>query len=183
MNDEKIIDLYFERSESAISETSAKYGGYCHTIAYRILLSNDDAEECVDDTYVKAWNTIPPNRPRRLKSFLATITRNLAINRIEYETAKKRNVPICNIIDEFYEAIPEERADECDSLVLKDAINSFLSSLDKRTRVVFMRRYWYMMSVAEIARGMDMSESNVTVTLFRTRKKFREHLLKQGVEI
>lgn len=183
MNDEEIIDLYFERSESAISETKTKYGGYCHTIAYRILFSNDGAEECVDDTCVKVWNTIPPERPKFFKSFLAAITRNIAINKIEYENAKKRNIPICNIMDEFYEAIPEQRADECDTLALKEAINSFLASLDKRTRVVFMRRYWYMMSIAEIAKSMDMTENNVGVMLFRTRNKFREHLLSQGVEI
>ena len=183
MNDEEIIDLYFARSESAIIETRAKYGGYCHTIAYRILLSNDDAEECVDDTYVKVWNAIPPERPRLFKSFLAKITRNLAINRVEYETAQKRNMPILSIMDEFYESIPEEKADECDNIALKDAINSFLSGLDKRTRVIFMRRYWYMMSISEIAHSMDMSESNVAVTLYRTRKEFKEHLLVKGVEL
>ena len=181
MEDEKIIALYWERSENAIRETEAKYGKYCHTVAYHILHSHEDADECVDDTLHCAWNTIPPEKPNKLHSFLARITRNIAIDRYRFGIAQKRAATLDWIVDEYWECIPNGEASIEDSFALRQAINGFLASLDTRTRVIFMRRYWYAMSVKEIARGMGLSESHVSVTLHRTRKKFKDYLTREGI--
>lgn len=184
MEDNRIVDLYFERSETAISETSQKYGKYCHCIAYNILNSELDAEECVNDTYLRAWDAIPPARPRLLKSFLGRITRNLALDRYDREHAVKRGGECEIALDELGECIPESDGREMsDELAMKESINRFLASLPKQTRIIFIRRYWYLISVADIASGMGLSVSNVKVILMRTRKKFKEHLEKEGISI
>lgn len=161
MEDKQIVDLYFARAEAAISETQKKYGRYCHYIAYNILYSDQDAEECVNDTYIKAWNAMPPHRPTQLSAFLGKITRNTALDRYAYMKAQKRSGEVA----------------------LKEAVNGFLRSLPAQTRVVFVRRYWYMSPVKEIARDYGMTVSNVKVTLLRTRNKFREYLEKEGIEV
>ena len=181
MEDERIVMLYFERNEDAIRETKAKYGQYCYTVAYRILHSPEDSDECVNDTLNGAWNAIPPERPTKLQSFLARITRNIAIDRYRYDNAQKRGAEVESAIDEYFECIPNKDAQIDDELALKQAINGFLESLDVRTRVIFMRRYWYSMSVKEIADGMRISESNVSVILHRTRSKFKDYLTKEGI--
>ena len=181
MEDESIITMYQQRNENAIRETDAKYGRYCYTVAYNILHSEENALECLDDTYSTAWNTIPPERPTRLKCFLARITRNIAIDRYRYENAKKRLAQTENIVEEYWECIPSTDAPIDDELMLKQAINSFLSGLDTRDRVIFMRRYWYSMSVCDIAKSMHLSESHTSVILHRTRKKFKDHLTKEGI--
>ena len=183
MEDERIVMLYWERNEDAIRETAVKYGKYCYTVAYNILGSREDSDECVNDTWHGAWRAIPPERPTRLKSFLARITRNLAIDRYRYESVQKRGKEVESIVDEYWECIPNGEAPIEDTLILKQAINSFLSSLDTRTRVIFMRRYWYAMGVSEIAKGMHLSESYISVTLHRTRSKFKDHLTKEGIFI
>ena len=185
MEDEKIVELYLERSETAISETQKKYGRYCFTVAYNVLYSKEDAEECVNDTFEKAWNSIPPQKPRIFSAFLGAITRNLALDRYEQSHAKKRYSPAETALEELGECIPaaEDGADISDTLALKDAINGFLASLPKRTRIVFMRRYWYFCSVSEIAEGMGMTEANVKVLLLRTRKKFKAYLEKEGITL
>ena len=184
MEDNRIVDLYFERSETAIFETSQKYGKYCHCIAYNILNSELDAEECVNDTYLRAWDAIPPERPRLLKSFLGRITRNLALDRYDREHAVKRGGEGDIALDELGECIPDSDGREMsDELAMKESINRFLASLSKQTRIIFMRRYWYLMSIANIASGMGLSVSNVKVILMRTRKKFKEHLEKEGISI
>ena len=181
MDDRQIIDLYYAREETAISETADKYGKYCYSIAYNILHSHEDSAECVNDTLNGAWNAIPPERPTRLQSFLARITRNIAIDRFRYNTAQKRSAEVENVIDEYWQCIPNQEASIEDELVLKDAINGFLESLDKRTRIIFMRRYWYAMSVKDIARNMKLAESHVSAILHRTRKKFKEYLTEEGI--
>ncbi len=181
MEDEKIIELYWERNESAIQETESKYGKYCHTIAYNILHSHDESDECVNDTWVNAWNTIPPEKPTRLQYFLARITRNIAIGRYRHDNAQKRSADMTSAIDEYWECIPNQDASIENELALKQAINSFLKRLDTRTRIIFMRRYWYSMSVKDIADSMNMSESNISVILHRTRNKFKNHLTKEGI--
>lgn len=182
MEDSKIIELYFERSESAISETQSKYGSYCHSIAYNILRSNEDAEECVSDTYIKIWNAIPPTRPSNLSAFIASITRNAALNMYAKSKTQKRYNAAEALLSELSECISSSSdMHVADEIALKDAVNSFLSSLSKKTRIVFMRRYWYFDSVAEIAKLCSMSESNVKVSLMRTRKKFKDHLKKEGI--
>ena len=185
MEDEKIVNLYLERSETAISETQKKYGRYCFTVAYNVLYSKEDAEECVNDTFEKAWNSIPPQKPRIFSAFLGAITRNLALDRYEQSHAKKRYSPAETALEELGECIPaaEDGADISDTLALKDAINGFLASLNEQTRVIFMRRYWYFCSIKEIAKSLDLTESKVKVSLMRTRNAFKEYLEQQGIII
>ena len=178
MDDSRIIELFFCRDESAIDETRKKYGNYCYKIAYNILSSPEDSEECVSDTYLRAWNSIPPTRPERLQSFLGTITRNLALDRYDRIKAQKRTGAAL-IFEELSECLPDRESDETGDL--KDAINSFLASLPKHTRIIFMRRYWYLSPISEIARDMGMTEGSIKVLLHRTRKKFKAHLEKEGI--
>ena len=182
MDDQKIIELYFARSEDAIRETDAKYGRYCHTVAYNVLHSNADAEECVNDTYIRAWESIPPKQPSRLSTFLAKITRNLALDRIDYYNAEKRPQNTVSLIEELGEctAAGDEILDE---IALRDSLNSFLGDLKKKTRMIFMQRYWYLRSIAEISCDFGISESNVKVILHRTRNELREHLAKNGFDV
>ena len=183
MEDERIITLYWERDENAIRETELKYGNYCHTIAYNILHSHEDSDECVNDTLSSAWDTIPPEKPNNLRCFLSRLTRNIALDRYRYDNAKKRAAVLDVCIDEYAECMPSKEASIEDETMLKDAVNSFLSSLDAKTRIIFMRRYWYSMSLRDIARGMRLSENHVGVILHRTRNKFKNHLTKEGILI
>ena len=184
MEDQQIVDLYWQRNEKALSQTQKKYGKYCHSIAFAILYSSEDAEECVNDTLLRAWSAIPPARPGRLSTFLGKITRNLAIDRLDKNTAQKRSGPVEIILDELSECIPDTGAeDPTDQIAMGDAINSFLASLDKETRVMFMQRYWYALPIKSIARELEKSESYVKVTLMRTRNKFKEHLEKEGIVV
>ena len=181
MEDERIVMLYWQRDESAIRETKMKYEKYCYTVAYNILHSHEDSDECVNDTWNGAWNAMPPEKPTRLQGFLARITRNIAIDRFRRDSAQKRSAEVECVIDEYWECIPNGEASIEDELVLKQAIDGFLASLDTRSRVIFMRRYWYSMSVKDIASGMRLSESNVTIILHRTRSKFKDYLAKEGI--
>ena len=184
MEDQQIVDLYWQRNEKALSQTQKKYGKYCHSIAFAILYSSEDAEECVNDTLLRAWSAIPPARPGRLSTFLGKITRNLAIDRLDKNTAQKRSGPVEIVLDELSECIPDTDAENpTDKIALSDAINSFLASLDKETRVMFMQRYWYASPIKSIARELEKSESYVKVTLMRTRNKFKEHLEKEGIVV
>ncbi len=184
VEDERIVDLYFERSETAITETEHKYGRYCHYIAYNILSSDLDAEECVNDTYLRAWESIPPQRPKLLKSFLGKITRNLALDRYDRDHAEKRGGGMELALEEIGECVPEGDGREMsDEISLKETLDRFLASLPKQTRIIFMRRYWYLCPISNIARDLGLSVSNVKVILMRTRKKLREHLEKEGISI
>ncbi|MBQ4120732.1 MAG: sigma-70 family RNA polymerase sigma factor [Clostridia bacterium] len=183
MDDNKIIALYFERSEDAIAESEKKYGKYCYKIAKNILTSHEDVEECVSDTWLKAWGVIPPQRPKKLSAFFGTITRNLALNRVESIFAEKRGGVLLPILDELAEILPADGGEEetVDAIVMKDAINSFLASLSPEVRKIFLQRYWYCRSVKEIARDFGRSENDLYVILHRTRKDFKAHLDKKGV--
>ncbi len=181
MEDERIVMLYWERNENAILESERKYGKYCFSIAYNVLHSHEDSNECVNDTWKSAWEAMPPEKPNVLQSFLARITRNIAIDRYRRDSAQKRSAEVDKNIDEYYECIPNKDAPIDDEVVLKQAINGFLSSLDTATRVIFMRRYWYSMSVKDIAKSMRLSESHISVILHRTRNKFKEYLTKEGI--
>ena len=184
ISDIRIIELYFERSEAAISATEEKYGKYCRTVAYNVLFSHEDAEECVNDAYLRVWNSVPPERPVNFKAFLAKIVRNLSLDRYFKNKAKKRSQYAESAFDELSECLPDTRVSSVsDDIALKDSINSFLASLPAETRMIFMQRYWYFLSVSEIAKKRGVSENKVKVTLSRTRKKFREHLLNEGIEI
>lgn len=182
MQDEMILDLYFARDESAIAETDAKYGAYCFRIANNILALREDCEECVNDTWLRAWNTIPPTRPSIFSAFLAKVTRNLAINRFNYESAKKRNQGVTVAIDELGECTGTETVESVvDINELKNAINTFLGDLPERERNVFIRRYFFADSTSDIASKYSLSEANVLTILSRTRKKLKNHLVKEGL--
>ena len=184
MDDKQIVALYWERSETAITETEKKYGKYCHYIAHNILYSDQDAEECVNDTYQKAWETMPPKKPELLSAYLGRLTRHIAINRYIHNRAQKRTPDVEVIFTEAEEFIPDPAgSDISDEIHLRDAINSFVASLSQEVRVVFVRRYWYMSSVKDIATDYDMTESNVKVMLMRTRNKFKDYLEKEGITI
>ena len=185
MTDEKIIDLYFERDERAITETDSKYGKYFRYIAFSILKDNDDAKEITNDTYMRAWSVIPPKRPDPLKTFLGKITRRLSINRLETRLAKKRGGGEYDLIyDELSEVIAEEKDSSPDEAIsLRDAINEFLSSLSMDERAIFICRYWYMHSVKEISLKLSFSESKIKMSLLRSRIKLKDKLLKEGFEI
>lgn len=179
-----MIDLYFARSEEAISQTAAYYGAYCKTIAGSILNCDEDIEECVNDTYLQAWNSIPPARPYSLKAYLAKITRNLAIHRREKERAEKRGggeIPL--VLSELAECIPDPASieDGFSQNALADALNRFLDGISKEKRIVFLRRYWYNASVKEIARDLGMTEAKVKTILHRTRGELRLALEKEGI--
>ena len=186
MTDERIVELYWERSEEAIEETDKAYGRYFHYIAYGILRDDGDSEETVNDTYLKAWNTIPPERPKHLKAFLGRITRQLSINRLEQNTAQKRgNGQYLLALDELDECIPDGDggSDIGELTALRESLNRFLRSLPPEARRVFIRRYWHMHTVSEIADQFSMSESKVKSLLMRTREKLKKHLDKEGFGI
>ena len=181
--DEEIVNLYFDRSEEAIAACQVKYGKSCHTVAYNILHSDEDAEECVNDTWLRAWNSIPPERPTRLGAWLSTVTRRLALTRYEKKTAAKRYGGMETSLEELSECVTAGSLTIADEVALSEAINGFLASLPTRTRMIFMRKYWYMDSIADIAKALGMGESAVKVTLHRTREKFRKHLAKEGITV
>ena len=183
MEDQSIIALFFERSENAIEETDKKYGKYLGVVAERILSSRELSEECVADTYLKVWNTIPPERPSILKAFLAKVTRNTALDRLDYERAGKRAREFDLVLEEISEAVPASLSDPADELALKSAINTFLASLKKRERIIFLQRYFYFCTVKEIASSLGVSESIVKTVCFRARAKLLLHLTKEGITL
>lgn len=186
MEDDKIIELYFARSGSAITETSAKYGAFFRRISRNILSSEQDAEECVNDTYLKAWNSIPPQKPEKLQAYLARIVRNLSLNRWKKLTADKRGGGEMSVaLSELEECIPaaDTVQRECDRAELSAALNSFLRSLPEEKRSVFLRRYWYLVPVKEIAEQSGMTESKVKSMLLRTRNELRQFLEKEDIAI
>ena len=186
MEDSKIVELYFERDEGAIKETKEKYEKYCSYIACNILNSELDTEECVNDTYLATWNSIPPKKPSSLKAYVGKIVRNLALNRYLASRAKKRNDGVELVLDELSEVLPDSASDGrnlTDELTLKYALNLFVGSLGQETREIFVRRYWYLSSIKEISRDYGISESKVKVTLLRTRELLRDFLRKEGIVI
>lgn len=184
MEDKHIVELYLNRSESAISETAAKYGGYCYSIAYNILTNYEDAEESVSDTYLAAWNAIPPRRPSILAAFLGKITRHISIDRWRARTAYKRGggeVPLA--LEELEECIADDQNVEqvYARRELASTINRFLDSLPETDRSVFLCRYWYLDPIQDIADNFGFSLSKVTSMLYRTREKLRKQLEKEGL--
>ncbi len=183
MEDRKIIDLYLQRDEQAISATSEKYGIYCKSIAMNILGNNQDAEECVNDTYLHAWNSIPPHNPNVLSTFLGKITRNLSFNRYKHNKAEKRGGgEISLVLDELAECLTDgdsvEKAYESEGLT--QAIDTFLDSLTAEKRNIFVCRYWYTESIAEIAKQFGMKQTAVSMTLSRIRGKLLDYLTERG---
>ena len=181
LEEREIVDLFWARSEIAIAETSRKFGHYCMAIAQNILSNRNDAEECVNDTYLAAWNTIPPSRPDKLLAFLGRITRNIALDKYDYNKAQKRNGEFDLVLYELIDCIPAQ--DNYEEGQTAKAISVFLRGLDVDSRNTFIRRYWYSDSISEISKRFGMSGSKVKSMLFRTRKKLRIHLEKEGVSL
>ncbi|MCQ2524699.1 MAG: sigma-70 family RNA polymerase sigma factor [Lachnospiraceae bacterium] len=185
MEDSKIIDLYFERNEKAIDETDIKYGKLCHNIALNILCSIEDSKECVNDTYLGVWNKIPPVRPSNLMAFVCKITKNLALKRLDYNKAQKRDSSATVSFDELNETIADTRDvfGEEDIEKLSRMISDFLSKEKEDSRNIFIRRYWFFDSVSDIAKRYLFSESKVKSSLFNTRNRLRAYLEKEGLVI
>lgn len=186
MKDEEIIALYWDREEAAIAATADKYGSYCHSISMNILHDSEDAEECVNDTYLGAWKSIPPHRPNRLAAFLGKITRNLSINRFRQYTAEKRGAGQVQLaLTELEDCIPAERNVEqaIEEMALASSISQFLCAQPRQRRNIFIRRYWYLDSIRDIATAYGMSESKVASLLFRMRNELKTHLEKEGITL
>ncbi|MCH5205952.1 MAG: sigma-70 family RNA polymerase sigma factor [Oscillospiraceae bacterium] len=184
MEDSEIIGLYFERDERAISETGVKYGRLCFGVAKNILGSSEDAEECVNDTYLNVWNSIPPTKPNDLKAFICKVTRNLSLTRLKYNKAAKRSPEVLLSLSELEEVLPDESAaDGVEAEELGKLISAFLREQKPDSRNVFLRRYWFFDSVSEIAARFSFSESKVKSMLFHTRGKLRKYLKNEGIDI
>ena len=186
MEDREIVKLYFDRNERAIIETSEKYGRYCSHIAMNILHNRSDAEECVNDTYLKTWNAIPPHKPSVLSTFLGKIVRNLSFNRYKSLHSQKRGGYETDLIlDELCEIVSDEESVE-DSVIrgeLVNSVNEFLASLSDEKRYIFIRRYWYSDSISEIASNCRRTENSTSVELSRIRGKLRDFIIERGYEI
>ena len=182
MEDQGIIALFFDRSEQAIEETDKKYGGYCYSIAYNILFNREDSEECVSDTYLAAWNTIPPRRPNFLNAFLAKMTRHISIDRWRKRSAKKRGGgEIFLALEELDDCVDSSSTEtEYEKKELSRVLNQFLSSLPETERNVFLCRYWYLDSIQTISEVSGFSQSKVTSMLHRLRGKLRKKLSEEG---
>lgn len=185
MTDEKIVELFWSRSEQAISETENLYGRYFHYIAYGILLNDEDAKEIVNDAYLKAWNSIPPEKPNSLKGFIGRITRQLSINRLEKMTAQKRGGGEYNIaIEEIKDIVSGEgELTFNEKNELREALEGFLRSLPDEQRRIFIKRYWYMNSISQISKDLFISQSKVKSTLMRTRQKLKNYLIEEGIHL
>lgn len=186
MDDDKIIALYFDRSEQAIQESDKKYGSYCNVIAYNILSSPEDAEECTSDTWLRAWNAIPPTRPANLKAFFGRITRNTALDRYRKRRAEKRGrgeIPAA--LEELGDCVSQEdrTISQLEAKRLTACINAFLWGLPAVKCNMFVLRYWYLEPIAQIAQRMGCSEKTVKNTLYRTRDSLRIYLEREGFEL
>lgn len=181
MDDSRIIELLFQRSESALDAVQQKYGAMCRAIARNLLGSEEDAQECVNDALHGLWNAVPPQRPRKLGAFLAAIVRNLAMKRLSYQNAEKRSGVMLSY-EELSQCIPDVHCAEevLERMVLSDVLNRFLRTLDRDSRDLFLRRYWFCDSVSQIAKGFGISETRVTTKLYRIRKKLKEYLAKEA---
>ncbi len=184
MEDQQIIDLYFDRNEQAITETNVKYGKLCHSIAYNILSNREDSEECVNDTYIGVWNAIPPTRPNNFMAFVCRIARNLSLKRLEFLKREKRSADVILSLDELSAVLPDERyAPDVSDEDVGRLISQFLRTQKEDVRNVFIRKYYFFDSVKEIAERYSFTESKVKNMLFYTRNKLKDYLIKEGVEI
>lgn len=181
MDDSRIIDMFFERSEQGIVELSEQYGNQAKSIANNVLNNIHDAEECVNDALLSLWNQIPPVRPNNLQAYLIKVTKNIALNRLDYNTSKKRNSYFDLALDELQDCISSHETVESKIIEqeLTNAINMFLGTLSKDDRILFVGRYWMGESVAEMAKKLQCSQNIISVKLFRIRKKLKHYLKKE----
>ena len=177
MEDYQIVDLYWARKEKAIDETEKKYGKMLHSLSYSLLSSHEDAEECVNDTYLGAWNTMPSARPMYLGSFLSKITRRLSIDRWRREHREKRG-GVAGVIEELTDCIPDEDtpAREYERGLLRGELNALLRTLPEEKRAIFVRRYFYAQEIRTIAQEVGVSEANVKIVLHRLREQLKQRL-------
>ncbi len=186
MDDEMIVELFFERNEQAITQTDLKYGALCRRIAFNILRIREDADECVNDTYLAAWDRIPPERPRSLRAFLGKMVRNIAISRLRKNTAQKRHGQQAEILlSELDDCVPDtvDVEDVADSAELSLLISRWLDSLSKQDRVLFIRRYWFGDSITRLAFQSGRFPNTVSQRLYQLRQKLKDYLMKEGVEL
>ena len=184
MEDKTIVEMYWARDELAIDETKKKYEKYCHSIAYNILHNQEDADECVNDTYLGAWNSMPPHKPELLSAFLGKITRNLSLKKWRNATADKRgNGELALALDELQECVPSGSSvdEEIQVKELAGIMDAFLRGIPEVERRVFVCRYWYTDSIADICKQFGYGQSKVKMMLSRTRKKLLDKLIKEGV--
>lgn len=180
MEDNKIIELYFSRDEDAVTQTKESYGRQLYALALRILQSKEDAEECENDTYMKAWNSIPPQRPKHLFAYLAKICRNTALNMAEKANTEKRNAVIVELTKELSECLPDNsNLEKTSEKEIGEIINEFLSTVSSDNQIVFIRRYFLSETVSDISKALCVSESKVKSSLFRTRNRLRDYLSKE----
>lgn len=184
MEDEAIIQLYFERSEQAIAETAEKYKGYCGSIAHRVLHNPEDEEECLNDTWIKTWQSIPPKRPSCLRVFLGTITRNLSISKLRTVSRRKER-EARQICEELQACLCNQHKEEerTESIVIVNALNRFLRDQPPEQQTMFVRRYWYFCSVKELAAMYNVSESKVKMSLLRSRERLKMILEQEGITV
>lgn len=184
MTDTEIIELFWSRSEDAIGYTDAAYGRRLNGLARRILNNQADSEEVVNDTYLKTWNTIPKARPRFFYAYLAAICRNLALNLLDWQQASKRKAEVIPITEELELCIPDSSQENAiRGREIGKALDGFLGELPKDSRLIFLRRYWYADTVADIAKRYGMTESKVKMQLLRTRAKLKDYLDREGIAI
>lgn len=184
MDDLKIIELYFARNEQAIKETDIKYGRLCSTVAINILGNDEDSEECVNDTYLSVWNTIPPTRPNNLMAFICKITRNISLKRLEYNKAMKRTPESIVSFTELEDVLPDNSImPDVENERIGKLISDFLYHEKPDVRAVFIRKYWFFDSISDIAARYSFTESKVKNMLYHSRNRLREYLRKEGVEI
>ena len=186
MDDNEIIELFWRRDQRAVAEAADKYGGYCRAIAGRILPAREDAEECVNDALYRVWEAIPPQRPRSLSAFLGRLTRNLSLDRWRQDAARKRGGGETAVaLSELEECIPAPGGveEELDARLLADCVERFVRSLPDTERRVFLRRYWYLCSVKEVAAQGGMSVSKAASMLYRLRKSLKKYLAKEGIAV
>lgn len=183
INDEKIIEMFFERSEQGIRELDIKYGKICHYLSYNIVNSRQDAEECVNDAYLGVWNTIPPTRPNPLLSYIAKIVRNISLKSYWRKEADKRSGQYTIALQEIEGCIadPKTVEDEIEVKELARIIENFLDTLPLENRVIFMRRYWFADSYKDIAEFIGLTEKNISVRLTRIREKMKKYLIEREV--
>ena len=184
VEDEEIVAMFFQRSESALKAASQKYGGLCYTVSDNILHNAEDSKECVNDTMLKAWNTIPPQKPKSLSAYLAKIARNLALDKYRFYHRKKRSC-FTEILEEAEEVFISEDTVEQEAYrkEIVNAINKFLGRLSDKKRRIFLGRYWFCESVSDLAKKYKSSEGAVAVTLSRIRRELKEYLRKEGFDI
>ena len=184
MEDSKIINLYWTRDEAAIAQTDATYGRKLHALSNRILNNREDAQECVNDTYMSTWKAIPPQRPDHFYAFLASICRNHSLHKVNWKLAAKRNAEIVALTDEMEQCIPDNRRDwELEDREIGRVMDLFLEGLSKETRLIFLRRYWHADSISEIAARYGITESKVKMQLSRTRAKLRRFMEQEGIQL